>query len=177
MIASSYVGISYFSVIEKNDPYELMMSVVTHKRCVNCHPSGDRPMQGEDSHIHNFGVQRGSDGHGVAALTCSTCHQDSNNDISGVPGAPHWHLAPRSMAWEGLTSKEIAEAMTDPIRNGGKTIDEIEKHMTEDKLVLWAFEPGINNEGLPRKKPPISKELYIQAVKDWVAAGAVIPKK
>ena len=24
--------------------------VIQHPRCVNCHPAGDRPMQGEDSH-------------------------------------------------------------------------------------------------------------------------------
>ncbi|HKK78306.1 MAG TPA: hypothetical protein VJ933_01705, partial [Phaeodactylibacter sp.] len=52
------------------EAFDQMMKVLTHKRCVNCHPSGDRPLQGEDSHIHNFGVQRGPDNHGVAALKC-----------------------------------------------------------------------------------------------------------
>ena len=57
-------------------PFDLMMEVLTHKRCVNCHPSDDRPRQGEDSHYHNFGVQRGADNHGIAALRCETCHQE-----------------------------------------------------------------------------------------------------
>ena len=153
-----------------------MMEVVAHKRCVNCHPSGDQPRQGEDSHIHRFDVQRGSDGHGVAALTCNTCHQEENNALSGVPGAPHWHLAPRSMGWEGMSRVEIAQAMLDPDRNGGRTLQEIEKHLTEDALVLWVFEPGVNHEGTPREKPPISKEEYIAAVKTWVETGAVIPE-
>ncbi len=157
--------------------FQEMMKVVAHKRCVNCHPAGDRPHQGEDSHVHNFGVQRGEDGHGTVALKCSTCHQKENNDFSGVPGAPHWHLAPRSMGWEGLSHREIALAMTDTEKNGGRSIEEIAKHLTEDPLVLWAFEPGLNHEGVPREKPPISKEAYIEAVKKWVETGAKIPEE
>lgn len=157
--------------------FETMMKVVTHKRCMNCHPSGDRPLQGEDSHVHYFGVQRGEDGHGVAALKCGTCHQESNNLQSGVPGAPHWHLAPRSMAWGGLTPTEIASRIVDPQFNGGRSLKEIEKHMTEDLLVLWAFEPGVNHEGVPREVPPVSKEDYIKAVKEWIANGAKIPEE
>lgn len=157
-------------------PFETMMDVVTHKRCMNCHPSGDKPRQGEDSHLHNFNVQRGPDNHGVAALQCSTCHQRANNDYSGVPGAPHWGLAPKSMAWEGLSRPEIARLMLDPTRNGGKSLDEIVKHMTEDELVLWAFEPGVDNEGKPREKPPVSEAEFIAAVKAWADGGAVIPE-
>lgn len=156
--------------------FDQMMQVVAHKRCVNCHPSGDRPHQGEDSHVHRFDVQRGPDGHGVAALSCNTCHQEENNAASGVPGAPHWHLAPRSMGWQGMNRVEIAQAMVDPARNGGRSIQEIEKHLTEDPLVLWVFDPGVDHEGTPREKPPISREEYIAAVKTWVANGAVIPE-
>ena len=168
------IGVGFTPAPEKS-PFDIMMDVVSHKRCVNCHPAGNQPRQGEDSHLHLFGVQRGVDGHGVAALKCSTCHQDKNNVYSGVPGAPHWHLAPRSMAWEGLTRTEIARSFLDKEKNGGKTLDEIVKHMTEDDLVLWAFEPGVNNEGVAREKPPVSKEEYITAVKAWAANGAQIP--
>ncbi|MEL6676709.1 MAG: hypothetical protein AAFR61_31155 [Bacteroidota bacterium] len=157
------------------EPFDVMMSVITHQRCMNCHPSGDRPLQGEDSHIHYFNVQRGADGHGLPALQCATCHQEENNDYSGLPGAPHWHLAPESMGWEGLSRTEIARVILDPAQNGGRSPQEIEKHMTEDALVLWAFEPGVNNEGEPREKPPVSKEAFIQAVKQWIAEGANIP--
>lgn len=159
-----------------DEPFDVMMQVIAHKRCVNCHPAGDQPHQGEDSHVHRFGIQRGEDGHGLEALHCNTCHQVENNNIAGVPGAPHWHLAPRSMGWEGLNRVEIAQAMTDPSKNGGRSITEIEQHLTEDPLVLWVFEPGLNYAGEPREKPPVSKEDYIAAVKAWVAAGAVIPE-
>ena len=163
--------------VTSDDSFDKMMTVLSHKRCINCHPSGDQPRQGEDSHIHNFRVQRGTDGHGVAALQCSTCHQEANNDQSGVPGAPHWHLAPKSMAWEGLNRVEIAQAMLDPTKNGGRSLEQIVKHLTEDPLVLWVFEPGVNHEGIPREKPPLSRNEYIQAVKDWATGGAVIPEK
>ncbi|MEL6357979.1 MAG: hypothetical protein AAFQ37_13720 [Bacteroidota bacterium] len=152
-----------------------MMAVLTHKRCVNCHPSGDRPRQGEDSHYHNFGVMRGEDNHGVAGLKCSTCHQAENNDYSGVPGAPEWSLAPISMKWEGLSRVEIAQSMLDPERNGGRSLEETVHHLTEHELVLWAWEPGVDNEGNPRETPPYPVDVYIKAVKEWAENGAVIP--
>lgn len=157
------------------DPFDTMMDVLTHKRCMNCHPAGDRPRQGEDSHLHNFNVQRGPDDHGVAALQCSSCHQSANNNYAGVPGAPHWALAPKTMAWEGLNRAELARAILDPEKNGGKSLEEIVTHMTEDELVLWAFEPGVDDEGKPREKPPVSEADFKAAVKAWAAAGAVVP--
>jgi len=158
-------------------PFDKMMAVLTHKRCVNCHPSSDYPRQGEDSHIHNFGVQRGEDNHGMPALRCETCHQHENNNFSGVPGAPEWSLAPRSMAWAGLSRVEIAKSMLDPAKNGGRTLEETVKHLTEHELVLWAWEPGVDASGKPREKPPVPKDEFIEAVKAWAAAGAVIPEE
>jgi len=157
--------------------FDVMMQVLTHQRCVNCHPAGDRPHQGDDSHIHTFNIQRGEDNHGAEIAKCSTCHQDENNNYSGVPGAPHWHLAPKSMAWEGLNRVEIAQSILDPSKNGGRSVEEIAKHLLEDPLVMWAFEPGLTNEGEPREKPPVSKADYMAAVKAWVAEGAPIPSK
>ncbi len=159
----------------EESPFDIMMKVLSHKRCLNCHPSDNRPRQGEDMHMHHFEVQRGPNNHGLEVLKCETCHQEENNSFSGVPGAPHWHLAPRSMGWVGLSRVEIAQAMLDPVRNGGRSLAEIQRHLTEDKLVLWAFDPGIDHEGREREKPPVSKEDFIQAVKDWVSTGAAIP--
>ena len=165
------------SAIPADDAFDKMMAVLTHKRCINCHPAGDRPLQGEDSHTHTFNVQRGADNHGLPALRCESCHQHENNDFSGVPGAPEWSLAPISMKWEGLSRVEIAKSMLDPKRNGGRTLDEIVKHLTEHELVLWAWEPGVSPEGVPREKPPVPKEEYIAAVKAWASAGAPIPEQ
>ena len=162
---------------DTGEAFDKMMSVLTHKRCVNCHPADDYPRQGEDSHIHRFNVVRGPDNHGAAAVPCSSCHQDENNNLSGVPGAPEWSLAPLSMAWQGLSRVEIARSMMDPQRNGGRSAEEIEHHLTEHALVLWAWDPGVDADGNPRELPPVSKEEYIKAVKTWIANGAVIPEK
>src|SRR6266545_4787669 len=37
------------------DVYKVLMS----PRCMNCHPSGDVPLQGDDSHLHTMLPQRG----------------------------------------------------------------------------------------------------------------------
>jgi hypothetical protein len=160
-----------------DDPFDTMMKVLTHKRCVNCHPSGDRPRQGEDSHYHNFGVQRGEDNHGIATLRCESCHQAENNNFSGVPGAPEWSLAPLKMQWEGLSRVEIAKSMLNSEKNGGRTLEETVHHLTEHELVLWAWEPGIDANGNEREKPPVPKDEYIKAVKEWAEAGAIIPEQ
>ena len=162
---------------EGEEAYEKVMAVLSHKRCVNCHPSGDRPRQGEDSHIHHFNVQRGADNHGMAAVKCQTCHQEENNNLSGVPGAPEWHLAPLKMQWEGLTKAEIARSILNPENNGGRTLEETVHHLTEHPLVLWAWEPGVDAAGNHREKPPVPVDEYIEAVKAWAAAGTPIPEK
>src|SRR5260370_7797603 len=74
--------------------------VLTSPRCQNCHPAGDAPLQGDDSHTHLQNVKRGKDGHGVSAMRCDTCHQATNlagdhlppgNPKSGLP-SPHHKL-------------------------------------------------------------------------------------
>ncbi len=165
-------------IVNQEEPiFDQVMSVITHRRCMNCHPSDDYPRQGDDSHYHRFGVQRGPNNNGLAALQCASCHQESNNILAGVPGAPHWSLAPISMGWRGLDKYEIAANMLDRSKNGNRSIAEIEHHLTEDPLVLWAFEPGVDNEGKEREKPPLSKDEWIKAVKEWVATGAEVPRR
>lgn len=163
---------------ESNKAFDKMMQVLTHQRCVNCHPSGDKPIKGEDSHVtRSLGIGRGEDGHGLRGISCNACHTDENNDFSGVPGAPHWALAPENMAWEGKSRVEIAKQMMDPKSNGGRTPHEIMEHLTEHELVLWAWDPGVDAEGIPREKPPVPKDEYIAAVKEWINKGAIIPEK
>jgi len=159
---------------ESLEAFNTMMDVLTHQRCVNCHPSDDVPKQGEDSHHHRFGIVRDNVG---SATNCNTCHQDSNNAFSGVPGAPEWSLAPHSMRWEGLSRIEIAESMMNPENNGNRSAEDIMHHLTEHELVLWAWEPGVDASGEPRELPPHSKEVYIEAVKKWIELGAVIPEE
>ncbi|MEL6536248.1 MAG: hypothetical protein AAFQ98_12605 [Bacteroidota bacterium] len=171
------VGTSMTSLEAKDESLEAfntMMDVLTHQRCVNCHPSDNIPKQGEDRHHHRFGIVRGNVGN---ATNCNTCHQASNNEFSGVPGAPDWSLAPHSMRWEGLSRTEIAQSMMNPETNGNRTAEDIMHHLTEHELVLWAWEPGIGVDGEPRELPPVGKEEYIEAVKTWIELGAIIPEE
>src|SRR5882762_5862127 len=48
--------------------------VIQHPRCLNCHPVGERPTQGNDGHPHSPLVVRGSDDKGAIAMRCTTCH-------------------------------------------------------------------------------------------------------
>jgi hypothetical protein len=52
--------------------------VITSPRCLNCHPAGDRPTQGNDLHVHMPPVTRGDVGMGVAGNTGSACHKGVN---------------------------------------------------------------------------------------------------
>ena len=165
------------NAIVSNTNFDKMMKVLTYQRCMNCHPNDNIPKQGDTSHPHYFNITGGENDHGFQAIQCHSCHQSENNDYSGVPGAPHWALAPASMAWEGFTRTEIAERILDTSLNGGKNHEELVKHMTEDELVLWAWEPGIDANGLKREIPPVSKAAFKDAVKQWFAAGAIIPSE
>src|SRR5579883_2399816 len=91
-------------------------TVLKSPRCMNCHTDETHlfPRQGDDRHRHLFNVQRGPSDIGAAGLHCGTCHHDRNNAASGVPGAPGWHLAPLSMAWEGLSDGGICRRVVDP---------------------------------------------------------------
>ena len=48
-----------------------MYRVLTHPRCLNCHPKGDSPKQGIDAHVHIPPVARGPKDKGVASLECA----------------------------------------------------------------------------------------------------------
>ena len=159
---------------ESEIAFNKMMDVLTHQRCMNCHPSDNVPKQGEDSHSHRFGITRKNS---VGATNCNTCHQASNNEYSGVPGAPEWALAPHVMRWEGLSRIEIAKSIMNPENNGNRSAEDVMHHLTEHELVLWAWEPGVDAEGNQRELPPVPKEEYIEAVKKWIQLGAVIPKE
>ena len=116
--------------------------VLAHPRCVNCHPAGDRPRQGDVQRLHQPPVARGEDGFGLPAMRCQICHQTANFEPAGVPGNPAWHLAPHEMAWEGKTLAQICEQIKNPARNGGRSLEDIVHHVGGDPLVGWAWAPG-----------------------------------
>jgi hypothetical protein len=144
--------------------------VILHPRCVNCHPSGDRPLQGDDGHPHIPAVQRGEGDIGVPGLYCTTCHQQANYDAVGIPGHPEWHLAPIEQAWQGRSLGEICAQIKDPARNGGKNMAELIEHMAHDSLVGWGWHPGAG-----RTPVPGSQAVFGELVRAWADSGAVCP--
>ena len=144
--------------------------VLTHPRCLNCHPAGDRPRQGDMARLHQPPVERGADGFGLPAMRCPICHLQANFDAAGVPGNPIWHLAPREMGWEGKTLREICVQIKDPARNGNRSLDALIEHIGEDHLVGWAWSPGYG-----RQPAPGTQKQAGALVEAWVKTGAVCP--
>ena len=148
--------------------------VFTSPRCQNCHPSGDAPLQGDDSHTHIQNVKRGPNGHGLYGMKCSACHQDAN--LSGIhmpPGNPKWFLPPpgMKMVFVGRTPGELCRQLKDPAQNGNRTLAQILEHVTSDPLVGWGWNPG---DG--RTLPPLSRPDFVAAVREWIHDGAGCPK-
>lgn len=145
--------------------------VLLHPRCVNCHPAGDSPLQGDTGRVHEPPVQRGADGFGVPGMRCSTCHLDQNFDPGRVPGVAKWHVAPKEMAWEGKTLGDICRQMKDPARNGGLSMEALIKHMGEDHLVGWAWDPGAD-----RQPAPGDQQTFGGLIRAWAESGAACPR-
>lgn len=149
-------------------------TVFMHPRCVNCHPAGDAPFQGDHLQVHAQNVKRGKDGQGLYALKCANCHQDANLPGAHMPpGNPTWHLPPADMkmVFEGLSPAELCAQLKDPARNGGKTLEQLLHHVTADKLVLWGWDPG---DG--RTTPPLSHAEFIRQMRAWIDNGAACPE-
>lgn len=150
------------------DVYKVLMS----PRCMNCHPAGDVPLQGDDSHIHAMLPQRGKDGKGIYAMKCGNCHQPTNLEgLNKPPGNPNWHLPPATMkmAFQGRTANQLAKQIVNPKTNGNKTLQQLIEH-ADDSLVKWGWDPG---EG--RTLPPLSHEEFKKAWITWIKTGAYAP--
>jgi hypothetical protein len=146
--------------------------VLLHPRCMNCHPDGDTPTQGERSVRHDPPVVRGPDDSGVPAMRCNSCHQDRNLELARVPGAPKWAVAPRIMAWANRTPHAICEQLKDRARNGGRDLSQIIDHVDHDPLVAWAWAPGAD-----RQPAPGSAAAAAALLDAWRKNGAACPEE
>jgi hypothetical protein len=151
--------------------------VITGPRCMNCHPTGDQPLQGNDHHAHRPEVKRGPGNNGVPGLPCASCHTEHNFVLAtreasyqSIPGHQRWGLAPIEMAWEGKSTSDICRQIKDPERNGGRDLRLLQEHLAQDDLVGWAWHPG------PGREPaPGSQEQFGDLVKAWIESGAECP--
>jgi hypothetical protein len=148
--------------------------VLTHPRCMNCHPAGDRPLQGDDQHDHMPPVWRAETGHFEA--NCSGCHTTKNITLreaasyKSIPGHPRWGFAPLSMAWQNKSIGEICRQLKDVKLNGGRDLAALQEHVAKDDLVAWGWDPG---EG--RQPAPGSQEAAGKLVQAWIDSGAECP--
>jgi hypothetical protein len=161
---------SVASVTAFMEVYKVLMS----PRCMNCHPAGDVPLQGDDSHLHTMSPQRGKDGHGVYAMKCNNCHQPSNTPgLNTPPGNPKWALPPADMkmVFEGKSARELALQIMDFKQNGNKTKEKLIEH-ARDTLVKAGW-----NMGEGRKPPPLTYEEFVIAWDTWIKTGGLAPKE
>jgi hypothetical protein len=160
-------GLAAFATVEQ---------VFQHPRCRNCHIPGDAPLQYDAGTPHTMSVMRGPEGKGAPGLPCATCHGDANAPAGSgphaPPGAPHWALPPpeHKMAWIGLPAAQLCAMIQDPKQNGGRDLAAVDKHVAEDKLVLWGWAPG--GERAPVSVPHAQ---FVAAFRTWVDGGAPCP--
>ena len=156
--------------------FSTVQQVFQHPRCQNCHIPGDAPLQFDAGLTHAMGVVRGPTGHGAAGLPCASCHGESNPPASygphAPPGAPHWGLpAPdHKMAWIGLSPGALCEMIKDKQRNGGRDFAALITHVSEDKLVGWAWSPGGD-----RTPVSVPRDVFVAKFREWAAAGGPCP--
>jgi hypothetical protein len=147
---------------------------LTHPRCMNCHPAGDHPLQGNDQHEHMPPVWRAETGHFEAA--CSGCHSERNTTLHeaasyrSIPGHPRWGFAPLSMAWQYKSLREICVQLKDVKLNGGRDLAALQEHIAKDDLVGWGWNPGAGRDPAPGNQEAAG--LLVQA---WIDSGAECP--
>jgi hypothetical protein len=148
--------------------------VFTSPRCQNCHPAGDAPLQGDDSHVHTQNVKRGRDGHGVYGMRCDTCHQTTNLPGEHMPpGNTKWSLPSpeHKMVFVGRSPAGLCRQLKDPKQTGGRSLQQLLEHLSSDDLVGWAWNPGPG-----RTLPPLSRLDTATQTKIWIEGGAACPQ-
>ena len=164
------IGMLLAAVAAGAQDFAPIAEVLRHPRCLNCHTRTDFPRQGDERRRHAQLVVRGPADHGAPTLQCSACHQDHNVDHARIPGAPHWGLAPLSMAWEDLSDAQLCTTLKDRAANGNREVAALVEHMRSDALVLWGWDPG---RGRAPVTPPHAQ--FVAQLEAWAAAGAPCP--
>src|SRR4051812_34002000 len=127
--------------------------VLTHPRCMNCHPATDRVLQGNDNHPHQP----------VAT------HQNPLRDVSHRP--PRWMAAPIEMAWQG---KPIGERFAGRSRTPTAMAAVTFRSCTSTwRTTIWWH--GVSSRGKGRDPAPGSQALLGQLIQAWIDTGAQCP--
>ena len=153
--------------------FDTVRRVLQDPRCQNCHPAGDAPLQGDDSHVHAQNVHRGAEGRGNVGEECTTCHGPANPPSAYGPHVPpgnekSWHMPSPEMklVFAGVAPRALCEQLKDPTRNGGKDMAALRAHL-DDPLVAWGWSPGFG-----RTPVRVPRDQFLAAWDTWARAGA-----
>jgi hypothetical protein len=150
--------------------WDRMVTVLQHPRCSNCHQPVEL-LQGDNGRRHTPRVVRGRDGQGIPGMRCRSCHSEQgNNEASRVPGAIDWKMPPRQRAWAAMSASEMCRTLKDPTKNGRRSLRGIIKHLQEDPLTHWAWDPGGTRESVS-----MPHHVFIEFAEEWVRTGAHCP--
>jgi len=140
-------------------------AVLQHPRCMNCHPAGDIPLQGDASTPHRLQITRFSP---EVGLPCSTCHRERGLEFPNLPPAnPHWSMPPANQVFQGRSVRQLCLQLNDPEQTGGRDLAALLHHVQHDSLVLYGWSPGPG-----RSVPGISHQDFVERFRTWVSAGA-----
>jgi hypothetical protein len=152
--------------------FETVRVVLQHPRCQNCHIPGDAPLQFNEGRAHAQNVVRGPEGKGAPGFACATCHFAANPPAAYgphmPPGAPNWQLPPpqAKMVFIGLSSGDLCRALKDENANGGRDPEALLEHVSQDKLVLWGWDPGVGRDPVS-----VPHAEFVAKFKLWMEAG------
>lgn len=123
---------------------------------MNCHPSGDAPLQGDASRPHDMDISRHSMANGVA---CATCHRDRNGARPGQPSGAQ--LAPASgrhpMIFQGRTPHQLCLQLLDPRQTRDRNVAALIDHVAHDAFVSRAWAPGPGRTPVPIPRADVGR--------------------
>src|SRR5436305_14160161 len=61
------------------DLFAPIAKLLQSPRCVNCHPRGDNPLNGDEGRPHRMKITRGVDGLGADGARCYACHRGEHS--------------------------------------------------------------------------------------------------
>ena len=123
--------------------------VLTHPRCVNCHPSAIARAKAISAACTSRRSGAARMGSGFRQCAAPICHQRANFEPARCRATRNgiWHRV--KWRWEGKTLGEICAQIKDPERNGGRGLDDLVHHIGRDTLVGWAWAPGFGRQPAP----------------------------
>jgi len=141
--------------------FETVRTVLQHPRCQNCHPAGDAPLQGDDSHVPSQNVQRGPEAAAWSARSARRVMARRTRRATtastfrrATPTVGTCHRPEMKLVFVGMSANALCVQIKDPARNGGKDLKALRAHL-DSPLVEWGWNPGFR----PRARERAARDL------------------